>query len=114
MLMVEDVVRAEAVVAGAAGAVAELQIGELCVGAAADSALVAVALFPGLALLGFGGLLELVGRCLADGASLGRLCSLVNIAADFAYKAFFLCFLRLPLSLLTVPWGRPRFSHNFD
>ena len=57
VLVVENMVGAEAVVACAAGAVAELQIGEVCVCAAADGALVAVApvgLF--LALLPHGGL----------------------------------------------------------
>ena len=43
MLVVEDMVHAEAVVAGAAGAVAELQVRVLRVRAAADAAFVAVA-----------------------------------------------------------------------
>jgi len=46
MLMIEDMVHAEAVVSGAAGAVAELQAGVVLVGDAAHRALVQVA--PGL------------------------------------------------------------------
>lgn len=45
VLVVEDVVLAEAVIAGTAGAVPELQVGVVGVGAAADLAFVAVTLF---------------------------------------------------------------------
>ena len=59
--VVENVVLAVAVVAGAAGAVAELEVGIVRVRPAADLALVAVALGALFSLLGGGRLLELDG-----------------------------------------------------
>ena len=61
MLVVEDVVLAEAMVSGAAGAVPELQVGIVRVGPAAHLALVAVAPLRLLFLLLADGGLELDG-----------------------------------------------------
>ena len=75
MLVVEDVILAEAVVSGAAGAVPEFQVGIVRVGAAAHGALVAVAALRLLFLLLANGGLELdglvgvpVAGCLSPGA----------------------------------------------
>ena len=61
MLVVEDMVLAEAVVSGAAGAVAEFQVGDIRVGPAADGALVSVALLGLLLLLPADGAFKLDG-----------------------------------------------------
>ena len=69
MYVVKDVILAEAVIARAAGAIAELQIREVGIGAAADGALVAVALLGFLLFLLADGGLEVHGllRALVPG-----------------------------------------------
>ena len=61
MLVVENVVLAEAVIPRTAGAIPELEVGIVRIRPSADAALVVIALFPGLFCLLLGGVLELNG-----------------------------------------------------
>ncbi|MPM21232.1 hypothetical protein SDC9_67676 [bioreactor metagenome] len=81
MLVIKNVVLAEAVVARAAGAVSELEVGILRVRPAADRALVVIALLPGLFFLLLGGGLELDG---AVGIRMGGVAPMAgNHTGDF-------------------------------